>query len=112
MRPDDNRGGGYCEMWNFDTLQVRFVIESDDVETGKAGWMIRNIVPGGSDIGGGITYLENGGWSIAPNPAESTFQIQAPTTAEVRYSLIDLTGRRLVSGNGLPCLAANELATC
>lgn len=102
MRPDDSRGGGGCAPWNMDTLYVRFTFESDDIDSQKGGWMIRNIVTGGNDLGSGIDYLSSGGWLISPNPVSTHFSLQGPASMGLNYSITDLSGRTLQSGIAAP----------
>lgn len=97
MKPDENRwqdcfnimGGGN------DTLYVRFNFESDGINTGKAGWMIRNIVYGTSDLGGSIAEFSSQSLKIFPNPASQNISIELPPNSGklIQIRIMDIAGR-------------------
>lgn len=95
MRPDDNRGGG-IPCWNMDSLYVRFTFESDDVETGKAGWMIRNIVVGSNDIGSGLERVDQNLMSLRPNPTNGILKVDLPNGEAIQQIIVQqVTGRTM-----------------
>jgi hypothetical protein len=62
--------------WN-DSIYFQFVFESDSVNTGKDGWMIRKIVNATADIAAGINDLQSGNATVFyPNPTSETIQIE------------------------------------
>ena len=65
-------------FWNNDSLRFRFVFDSDSIENNKAGWMIRNLAYGVSDLGGGVKNTEISNANIHPNPANTSIKISEP----------------------------------
>lgn len=74
-KPDENRWQE-CE-WA-DTLLVRFVFDSDSIDNSKAGWMIRNIVFGWTDIGGSISEFSTHPLKLFPNPTTEKISVELP----------------------------------
>jgi hypothetical protein len=59
-----------------DTAILRFNFISDNIETGKEGWMIDNIRLYSVDLGGGVETIQNPKFKIFPNPAEKSGTIE------------------------------------
>lgn len=92
MRPDENR---WEECWqNTDTLYYRFTFESDSVDSGKAGWMIRKIVIGGNGLFGSISEFSSLPLKLFPNPATEKVSIELPPNAGALSSVVisDIAG--------------------
>ncbi len=65
-----------------DSIYFQFVFESDAIDSGKDGWMIRSIVNAQADIAGGINESQlNAVPNIYPNPASNDIQIDLGFTA-------------------------------
>jgi hypothetical protein len=64
-----------------DSIYFRFVFESDDIDSDKDGWMIRQVVTAYSDIASGIDDINPSNNPIYyPNPTTDKIQIDLGTT--------------------------------
>jgi hypothetical protein len=78
-----------------DTMILRFNFISDDIETGKEGWMIDNIRLFSADLGGAVhdAELENL-ITVFPNPGSSPICVKLDKTyPSAIVEVIDLKGR-------------------
>ncbi|MCG3166358.1 MAG: hypothetical protein POELPBGB_02136 [Bacteroidia bacterium] len=97
MRPDENR---WDECWqNMDTLYMRFTFESDSIDSGKAGWMIRNIVTGWNDLSGSISEFSTLPLKLFPNPATENISLELPPNSGTLSSVVisDIAGKVIAS---------------
>lgn len=96
MKPDENRWQEcFNLLWNnTDTLYFRFNFESDDVNNGKAGWMIRKIVFGTSDTPSSIPEFSTLPLKLFPNPATEKISIELPPNSGALSSVVisDISG--------------------
>lgn len=78
-----------------DTLYVRFTFESDSINTGKAGWMIRNIVTGWADLGSSVNELETKPLKIYPNPSSDKVALELPQVLgqNSQVQVLDISGK-------------------
>lgn len=91
LRPLETRWQ-QCE--GADTLYIRFNFESDGIDNGKAGWMIRNIVLAYTDIGGSISEFSTLPLKLFPNPATEKISIELPPNSGKLSSVVisDIAG--------------------
>lgn len=88
--------------WNYpptDTLQIKFIFTSDDVQTNKEGWMIDNIYFT-FDLGIGIEENETDDhYTIAPNPFsdQTIIKFSNPQGDIYNLQLFDYNGRMVKS---------------
>lgn len=76
-----------------DTTIIRFNFISDDIDNGKEGWMIDDIVLLSVDLGGNIAENSNQGFEVMPMPIESTSKIVLNKEQEmIRYQIINPAG--------------------
>ncbi len=96
MRPDENRWDECFNVGfgNNDSLYIRFNFESDGVNTDKAGWMIRKIVYGTSDVGSLISEISSVPLKIFPNPAADKITVELPPNSGKLSSVVisDIAG--------------------
>lgn len=85
--------------WPVDTLYMRFHFISDDVETGRDGWMIDNIKSSFVDLGGAAKNKEIAEIMVFPNPLtkRSSLTIPNPSGKELIIELIDQSARSIQS---------------
>lgn len=82
----------------FDSIYFRFIFESDSIDSGKSGWMIRNIVNAyadgcycGIDENSNINELE-----YYPNPSSGKIQIDVGVISDqVTINTYSMTGKLL-----------------
>lgn len=82
-----------------DSVRVRFVFESDLIETETAGWMIRNIVIGQTALYGSLAETQYQPITIYPNPASDLIQIQLPSVNQkaTETRIYDVMGKLMKS---------------
>lgn len=100
-----------CDFNTSTSVQFRFSFSSDTVSDGKPGWMIRNLVVGSADIGGGGGELINIQGNLYPNPAKSEIHIKnGLENSEVRImnslGQVELKSKNYKSGIDLTKLAS------
>lgn len=97
VKGDENRGVNECNYHNLDNgiIHVRFTFQSDDVETGQAGWMIRKVVVGYMPFWGSVSESEYENLSVFPNPTNSSISIRLPENnlKATQTRIYDMTGR-------------------
>jgi hypothetical protein len=80
-----------------DTIRVRFHFVSDDVQTGKAGWIIKDLQVIGLDLGSYVSSINATSPSIAvsPNPSESgDFDFTVNGNADInQVQVFNVTGQ-------------------
>ncbi|MBI1288413.1 MAG: T9SS type A sorting domain-containing protein [Flavobacteriales bacterium] len=96
---DENRSveanGSHATAGN--KLYMRFVFQSDDIESEQAGWMIRKIVVGRFDLYGSVSETDYLPLTIYPNPTTTTLRIQLPDNVRqaTGICLYDMMGRQV-----------------
>jgi hypothetical protein len=82
-----------CDFNNTDSVQFRFSFLSDSTFDSQPGWMIRNIVVGSADIGGGLSEVNNSSRLVYPNPCSNVLRIKdCPSRSNV--SVFNTMGKR------------------
>jgi len=85
-------------MWSMvDTIIVRFVFQSDSVDTGREGWIIDDIQWEAYIVGIKETEQENA-LQVYPNPATQNISIGSSTGESFDFSVLDLSGRCVQTG--------------
>ncbi len=100
MMPVETRsGGGFNCSFPPDTLYYRFTFESDSIDNSKAGWMIRNIVTGGSDYISSVPEFSSQPLKLFPNPATQNISIELPLNSGKLSSILisDIAGNVVAS---------------
>jgi hypothetical protein len=96
-----------CSNFPNDSLYFRFTFESDSTSDSLAGWMIRNLVIGGSDVGGAVIDAAfQQAVSLSPNPSSDFISI---TSAELKLlnAKIFNTYGQLIFNNKITSSALN-----
>ncbi|MCF8276320.1 MAG: T9SS type A sorting domain-containing protein [Flavobacteriales bacterium] len=95
---NESRSNG-CDWENMDTVYVRFVFESDSMETGKDGWMIRNMIIGLDNFPGAVGEYVKSPIDVYPNPASDMVRFLIPDGIETPTSTLvyDMAGRVVLS---------------
>ncbi len=97
----NGNSGGWVNTyyyWNYpptDTLQIKFIFRSDDIQTNKEGWMLDNIYFT-FDLGIGIDeHDQNNVFTAFPNPFnhETLIQFANPENKNYKLKLFDSGGR-------------------
>jgi hypothetical protein len=93
-----SRSGG-CTWENVDTLYVRFVFESDGIQTSKAGWMIRNITIGLDNFPGAVDEYLLSAMELYPNPTNGviSFNFLENVTKPETVEVYDMMGKKVLS---------------
>lgn len=102
----------YVCDWDGDyNVQFRFKFQSDSVETGRAGWMIRNVIVGYSDIGSDISDVFDSVLRLYPNPSNTSVSIELPSnpTDLEQVMLHDLSGREVLRQHGVSTVDVSAL---
>lgn len=94
FRPDDERSETFCQFGYNDTLLVRFVFESDSLESNRSGWMIRGIAIGSSDqiMGSVSDPTTNSQLRSFPNPTTGMVDLQLNVIPET-VQVLDMAGK-------------------
>ncbi len=93
-----SRSGGCLEQ-NMDTIYVRFVFESDGIQTSKAGWMIRNITIGLDNFPGAVNEYLLSAMELYPNPTNGviSFNFLENVTKPAMVEVYDIMGKKVLS---------------
>ena len=76
-----------------DPLILRFVFQSDDVNTGKAGWMIDDIKFNGYEVSGSSEEISASDIRVYPQPAMNNFTLEFENNGNSNFELFDSFGR-------------------
>jgi hypothetical protein len=93
-----------CDFNTTDSIQFRFTFTSDSTFDNQPGWMIRNLVVGSADIGGGINDFFLSDNLVFPNPGNDRIKlIQGLSNTEVNIlnTLGQVQMKSIYTENGL-----------
>lgn len=94
----ESQSGG-CDWEDMDTVYIRFVFESDGIQTNKAGWMIRNITIGLDNFPGVVNEYLLSAMELYPNPTNGviSFHFLENVTKPKTVEVYDMMGKKVLS---------------
>ena len=81
-----------------DTIKFRFVFESDNNQTNKAGWILKNLNFSFVDFGSGIEELNDHYINASPNPTNSMIYFDNAGSKEKKYFILNSSGLIIQQG--------------